>query len=398
MIDGIGGAALGSPTAMLDAAHAISRRARELEAECAKARRVPQEIIDEFHRSGVLRVLQPKRFGGFEGELVDMIDIADIIGRGSGSAAWVYGVFTSHVLTLACFPEETQREIWDSHPTHVASSAYTPGRMVREPGGYRVSGKWSYLSGIDHAQWCILLGEVDDGAGRPPTAYTCLVPRVEVEIVDDWFVLGMAGTGSKSVVAENIFVPERRTIRFLDAIHGETPGVKVNPNPLYRCPRFSCGSYVLAAVVLGVATGFLDRFVDYAHTKRRRPATSGTMADAPSMQLRLAESACEVDAARLMLRRNGIETLAELRRGAMLSEELRARNRRDNAFVAKLCVGAVNRLYAEAGAQAILETCPLLMPYRDIHSGAGQIALNFESSALTYGRIRMGLAADDPLL
>jgi 3-hydroxy-9,10-secoandrosta-1,3,5(10)-triene-9,17-dione monooxygenase len=387
-----------SRQSMLEAAYQLGRRARELEPETTFARRIPEELIDAFHQSGLLRVLQPARFGGMEADLVDMIDIADIIGRGSGSAAWVYAVFASHVLTLACYPEETQREIWDGHPTHVASSAYNSNRMVHVPGGYRMSGKWSFMSGIDFAQWCILLGEVEEEVGQPPTAYTCLVPRADVEIIDDWFALGMAGTGSKSVIGKDLFVPERRVIPFLDAVRGETPGTKVNPGPLYRCPRFSCTGYVLAAVVLGIATGFLDRFVDYAHTRRRRPVNTGSMADLSSMQLRLAESACEVDAARLMLRRNCIETGEALKQSGPLPEELRARNRRDNAFVTTLCTRAVDRLFAAAGAHAILETCPLLLSYRDIHTGAAQIVLNFESAAMSYGRIRMGLAPDDPLL
>lgn len=383
---------------IIAAAQALSRQARELEVATNAARQIPAELIEAFHRSGLLRILQPKQFGGMEATLVDMIDVADIIGRGCGSAGWVYAVFASHVLTLACFPEETQREIWEGHPQHVASSAYNPNPLIRVPGGFRTSGKWSFMSGIDHAQWCIILGEVDEGPGKPPTAYTCVVPKSDVTILDDWYVMGMTGTGSKSIVAKDIFIPERRTVAFLDTTQGDTPGGRFHSNPLYRCPRLSCTGYVLAAVVMGIAEGFIDRFVAHAHTRRRRPATSGTMADQHSMQLRVAQSAGEVDAARLLLRRNCIETHETLQRGESLPDELRGRNRRDNALVSMMSVEAVNRLFTAAGAHAVLEAAPLASAFRDIQTGQAQTVLNFESAGTSYGRIRMGLPPDDSWL
>src|SRR5437867_383710 len=272
------------------------RRARALvpvlreRADRAEAlREMQKETVDDLHRTGLLRFHQPRRWGGMELEFVSLFDIPAEIGRGCASTAWNVANLGVHHWMLSLYDERAQEELWGKNPDALIAwgIAYPQGRGRRVDGGFVISGFWNFSSGVDAADWNMLAVTVRDG-DRVVDHRMCLVPRSDYEIVDDWHVLGMRSTGSKSVRAVDIFVPEHRALCMYLARGGsEFPGARVNPNPLYRVPLSALGSHCLAAAGVGNAQAALELTLE-AIRERSTSYTAMRMRDFQAVQLRVA--------------------------------------------------------------------------------------------------------------
>ena len=370
---------------LLARARALIPTLRERAADCARSRRILPESIAAFHDAGLFDTLKPRLFGGHEVELIEFIRIAEEVSRACGSTGWVYSVLTSHAVWVATFPEEGQEEVW-SDPRALACSAFMPTAKAEPvPGGFRVSGRWPFASGCDHAKWALL------GALAGQAFWVTLIEMKDLTVVDDWHVLGLAGTGSKTLVGEGIFVPHRRTVSLAEATAGTAAGSAIHEGPLYICPRYSCSPYTLLAPAIGIAQGAVDDFCAEMATKTSRGQRVATF---EGMQLKVSESAAEVDAARLIAHRNCLENVADIRRDGTLTLEARARNRRDQSFAVKLCLAAVDRLHAAAGAHGLYQSNRVGQAFRDVHAAAAHVAFNWEMAARPYGQMRLGIAVD----
>src|SRR6266851_4159695 len=232
--------------AMLDRARALVPLLAERAPAAAAARRLPAETVAEYHAAGILRILQPRRFGGMQGRFSLFSRIVEELTYGCASSAWVYAVLAEHQWIIAQYPEAAQIDVWGEDPEAVASSSLAPREAAkRVAGGWRLSGRYSFSSGCDYAQWAILgvfLGEAGDARH---IAYL-LVPLAQCEIVDDWQVLGLLGTGSKSLAVDDVFIPEHRVVMVADLFAGTPPGALVHPDyPVLRAPRGFLVSYSL---------------------------------------------------------------------------------------------------------------------------------------------------------
>src|SRR5499427_267997 len=198
--------------AILDRARALIPRLAERAPGAAAARRLPQKTIAEYREAGILRILQPRRFGGLQGRFSLFSRIVEEFTFGCASSAWVYAVLAEHEWIIAQYPEQAQIDVWGENPEAVASSSLAPRAAAKPvPGGWRLSGRYTFSSGCDFAQWAII-GAFLGQAGDPRSVAYLLVPLSEVEIVDDWQVLGLLGTGSKSLVLQDVFIPEHRCV------------------------------------------------------------------------------------------------------------------------------------------------------------------------------------------
>jgi alkylation response protein AidB-like acyl-CoA dehydrogenase len=245
--------------APLERALALVPRLAERAPAAAAARQLPAETIAEYHAAGILRILQPRRFGGMQGRFSLFSRIVEELTYGCASSAWVYAVLAEHQWIIAQYPEPAQVDVWGGDPAAVASSSLAPREAARRvSGGWRLSGRYPFSSGCDHAQWAIVgafLGEKGDPRG---IAYL-LVPLAEVEIVDDWRVLGLLGTGSKSLVLDDVFVPEHRHVMVSDLFAGTPPGALAHPDyPVLRAPRGFLVSYSLPPVAIALGRRALD--------------------------------------------------------------------------------------------------------------------------------------------
>ncbi len=380
---------------LIERARALVPALRERAAAANAGRRVPDETIAALKRSGLLRLLQPATLGGLERDYADFIEIIRTLTQGCASSAWVYGVLTEHSWILASYPAEAQREVWGADPTAMSCASLLPtGTGERVPGGVRISGRWPFASGCDHAQWAILgalVGEQDGGR----RVYDCLVPIGALAIDDDWQVLGLAATGSKTLVADGVLVPEHRLVRHEDLAAGRAPGRAVHPGvTLCRMPRGFIAALTLVAVLLGLAQRAVDEFALYSG--KRSLAGGRRACESEIIQLALAEAAAEADTALLLARSMAVDNTKLVAAGETVTPERLITARRDIGFAVKLARQAVDRLYALSGAHAIYDSAALQLIFRDAHAAAAHLFLKWEISALPYGKLRLGLPAEPP--
>src|SRR5438094_3799363 len=286
--------------AVLERARALIPHLAERAPTAAAARQLPADTVAEYHAAGILRILQPRRFGGLQGRFSLFSRIAEELTYGCASSAWVYAVLAEHQWIIAQYPEQAQIDVWGDDPLAVASSSLAPRAPAqRVPGGWRLTGRYTFSSGCDYAQWAILgafLGE----AGDPRHIAYLLVPLSEVEIVDDWQVLGLAGTGSKSLLLRDVFVPEHRCVMVSDLFAGTPPGAQVHPEyPVLRAPRGFLVSYSLPPVCITLG----QRALDLACTTLAGRVSRGVtrLAESEVVQMAVGEAAAAIDVATQLL-------------------------------------------------------------------------------------------------
>ncbi|HET7341853.1 MAG TPA: acyl-CoA dehydrogenase family protein [Methylomirabilota bacterium] len=366
---------------------ALRERAERAEA----LRQMPKETLDDLHRSGLFRFHQPRRWGGMELDFAAIFDIPAVLGRGCASTAWNVGNLAIHHWMLALYDERAQQEVWGGDPDALIASgiAYPQGRGRRVDGGLVVSGLWNFSSGVDVADWNMLAVTVRDGE-RVVDHRMCLVPRADYEIVDDWQTLGMRGTGSKSVKATDVFVPEHRALSMYLARGGtEYPGYRVSPNPLYRVPLSALGSHCLAGAGVGNAQAALDLTIE-AIRERSTSYTAMRMRDFQAVQLRVAEAGARVDAARLLVGDDCRQAERIAREGWAPTLEEKLRFKRNVAWAMGLCTGAVDALHALAGANGIYDRYPIQRLFRDQHALSAHIGFSWDAQGGPWALVALG--------
>jgi len=316
---------------MLERARALIPLLTQRAPAAAAARQLPEETIAEYHAAGILRILQPKRFGGQQGRFSLFSRIVEELTYGCASSAWVYAVLAEHQWIIAQYPEQAQIDVWGDDPEAVASSSLAPRAAAeRVPGGWRLSGKYPFSSGCDFAQWAILgvfLGE----RGDPRHIAYLLVPLAEIDIADDWQTLGLLGTGSKSLVLHDVFVPEYRCVMVSDLFAGTPPGALVHPDyPVLRAPRGFLVSYSLPPVAIALGQRALDIACAALAGRVSRGVTK--VAESEVVQMVIGEAAAAIDAATLMLHTGRDSSTAEVSSGRRITEAEALRARRDMVY------------------------------------------------------------------
>ncbi|HTP82444.1 MAG TPA: hypothetical protein VMQ11_05855, partial [Alphaproteobacteria bacterium] len=283
-------------------------------------------------------------------------------------------------------PLEAQEEVWGpGKPARISASIAPEGKAKHVSGGARLTGRLRYSSGVDHAHWVIAGGMIVDD-GKPPQRAYFLVPRREITIIDDWHVVGLAGTGSKSFVVDDVFVPQHR---ILDGVHydeGTGPGTSVNTAAVYRMPRFDVAGTSFAAVALGIAETFLAEYV--ANTRGRRNVL-GLVAEQQGAQIGVGVSAAELMAAERLIFGVARDAMAVLERGERLDSEQRQRTRLGAAYGAQLCLSAMQRLFNAAGAGALFTESTLQRLMRDLYAVAAHRALTWDACSSGYGAMML---------
>jgi 3-hydroxy-9,10-secoandrosta-1,3,5(10)-triene-9,17-dione monooxygenase len=358
---------------------------KERAARAEQLRRVPPETFQDLVASGLMRIGNPRRYGGNGLEIDAVYDVAWELGRGCGSTAWCYSLWTVHNWWIGHFPERAQDDLFATGPDTVFSSGLNPanGKAEAVDGGSRVSGRWGFSSGCDVASWAM----VSTPGHGPGSLLWHLLPRSDFEIIDTWFASGMRGSGSKDLVVKEVFVPAYRTIDPNRAGDGEWTGWELHQRLSYRVPLRSMTGWDLSAPVVGIAQGAVDELT----ARVRGSSTPNRTAQSSALQLRLAEASAEVDAARALHRHDIRELLDKAARGESPSERDRARYRRDKAFIAKLCVQAVNRVFDGSGARAVMDGEAIQRFHRDAHAASHHAALAWDVWAEQFGRLVLGL-------
>jgi len=355
---------------------------------CERLRRCPEESMADFDAAGFLRICQPARFGGYELGWDVLCEVGQILARGCGSQAWVATVMGDHAHIASGLPLEAQEEIWGKNPGARLCASFAPVGVARSvSGGVRLTGKHGFASGIDYAQWALPGGTIVDGSRRGERCLF-LVPMRDVTVIDDWHVMGMAGTGSKSFTVEDVFVPEHRILRYSDLEAATGPGNKAHQSPTFRMPHGGLATSAFACVAVGIAEGFL---ADYIALTRQRVSRGVQVAEQTGTQISLAEAAAEIEAAALIYMAPVREARRMLERGETVPHHFRMRGKRNSTYAARTALSAVGRLFYAAGSRVLFDGNALQRAYRDLHAAATHAGLVWDAGMGEYGRHLLGL-------
>jgi len=386
--------------AMLGRARALLPVLRERAAQTEDLRRLSPETERDLHAAGLFRIVQPRRVGGSEFDYVALVDFAAEVARADASVAWNLANLGSHHWMLGMFEREAQDAVWDKDTDALIASSFVfpSGRAVRVPGGYRLSGRWPYSSGVEPSTWNMLAGITASDDDAEASEYRIfLVHRRDYAILDTWDSAGLCGTGSHDVELADVFVPDAMSLAVSALAGGPTPGSAVNPGPLFRLPVFSLFPFVLSGVALGNAQGCLD---DYEASARKRASkyNMAKLADFQSVQIKVAGAAARIDAARRVMRGICIEAMQDAAAGIVPDLARKTAYRRDGAFAVTLCTEAVSLLFQASGAGGLYRVGALQRQFRDAHAVNSHIAFNFDVAGSNYGRVALGLPSENPTL
>jgi 3-hydroxy-9,10-secoandrosta-1,3,5(10)-triene-9,17-dione monooxygenase len=363
-------------------------------------RQLAPETVKSLAETGFFRLLQPARFGGVEADPLTFLSCVRDIAGACGSTGWVASVIGVHNWQLGLFPDRAQQDVWADDPGTRMSSSYAPTGTIRAvDGGYRVSGRWSFSSGCDHATWALLGGIVPPGEdGSPADFRTFLLPNTDYLIEDVWNTVGLRGTGSNDIVVADAFVPAYRSLSFNDTARCRCPGQEQNPGPLYRIPYGSIFSYAITTPIIGMATGAYQAHVSYTRERVRAAYAGVRAAEDPYSQVRVANAASDIDSAWLALEANMRELTALVTAGTKLPMPLRLRVRRDQVRGTELAIRAVDRLFENSGGRALAVGTPIQRFWRDAHAGRVHAINDPERALSMYGRGEFGLSTADAMV
>jgi 3-hydroxy-9,10-secoandrosta-1,3,5(10)-triene-9,17-dione monooxygenase len=389
-----------------DALHAeMVARARALgpvlRARCADAeaaRRLPAATVADFHAAGFFRLLQPKRWGGFEANPRTFFAVQIEVAKACPSSAWALGVVAVHNWQLALFDLGTQTEVWGEDPSVLISSSYAPtGKAERTEGGFILSGRWSFSSGSEHCGWAFLgaFAPPEPGApAGPPDMRTFLIPRSDYRIEDTWKTFALKATGSNDVVVDGVFVPEHHTHKMSDGFRCKNPGNASNPGALYRLPFGQIFVRSVSTTAIGIAEGALDFYREV--TRVKVGAADGVKAaDSPDAALAVAQAASAIDQLKLVFERDIAAWLAWAERGEAPPIDERVAWRWHSAEVVDRCAAVVDELFSLCGARALFTDSPMHRFFLDVHGARAHYANRPETSGRNYGRVQLGHRTQD---
>jgi len=357
------------------------------------ARMLLRESEQLLHESGLFRFHQPKIFGGMELPFVAVVDIPAELAPGCPSTAWNVGNVGCHHWILGCYDPRAQREVWEANPDALIASsiALAAGRGRKAEGGFIVNGRWPFSSAVDNSDWNMLAVTIYEDDGKAPIDWRlCLVPKSDYEVIDTWYAMGMAGTGSKDVAVRELFVPEHRALALARCRGGGAhPGAALNPGPLYRIPIVAASSHPLAPAAVGAAEGAYELFLA-TMAKRTGTYTGARPADFQAVQIKVARARCLIDSARSLLRDSAIAFQAIAERNQAPNVETKLRFRAHSAFAVNQSREVVETLWSCYGAQGLYTRDLLQRHLRDVLAINQHFSFNFDIAGAAYGLNALG--------
>ena len=381
-------------------------RARELfpliranAADTEAGRRVVDANIDALCEAGLLRVSTPRRFGGHEAGLRTAIAVSGEIARACGSTGWVTALTNMCSWVIGLYPERVQQEVFGANPDARVAAVVAPRSTARKvEGGFIVSGRWPWASGCLHAQWATLGIPVVDEAGNMVDQGLALFPMQDLSIDDTWHSTGMRGSGSNTLVANEVFVPAYRVMSLTQAIEGIYPTEHVGIEPLYRASFMPVLVIILIGPPLGLARAALEAVAETLPTRGIQYTTYERQSDAPVTHMQMAEAAMLIDAAHMHAGRAADDIDRAMYSGTALDLAARARIRMDCSRAAHLSKQAVDTLLHASGGSAFAASNPLQRIWRDVNTAALHGILTHSTNLEMYGRILLGLPQNSPLI
>jgi 3-hydroxy-9,10-secoandrosta-1,3,5(10)-triene-9,17-dione monooxygenase len=364
-----------APETLIERARAMIPTLKERARACTKAYNVPAETVAEMTEAGFFRVLQPKRWGGYEMHPNVFFEIQKALAEGCMSTGWIYGVLGCHPYELALFHDEAQREVWGDNPDMLVSSTYQPvGKVEKAEGGFYLSGRWGFSSGSSHCGW-VLLGAINfDTDGGPPDMRTFLLPRSDYEVIEGtWDTFGLQGTGSFDIVVERVFVPEYRTHKASDGFAGTNPGQQENDGPLYRLPWAQVFVRSVSTAAFGGMRAAIQAALDIMASRVSTNTGKASKAD-PMLHAAIARAIAETNEMELTHRATFDEMMGYATRGEEIPMARRGMFAYQSSSVVRRMADLADDMVKLLGGRAIYMSSPIIQPWLDLHAARAHVA------------------------
>ena len=354
-------------------------------------RRLPDEVVTAVREAGLCRLMVPRRFGGYQTTIRTYIEVTAELGRGCGSTAWVASLINVCAWLAALFPDRAQRDVWGANAdAWVAGSLAPHGNAVAVDGGWRVSGRWMWASGCLHAQWAGCGIHMNNAAGETTNFGLSLMPMSDLTIEDSWFMAGMKGTGSNTIVAKDVFVPEHRFLPYPAAFQGSYRTEHAD-EAVYRVALVPVTILILAGSQLGLAQAALDHVVAKASARGVTHTNFVKQAESTGFQILVAEAAMKIETARLHAFRAAGDLDAYAAGGRHPDLAARARVRADTALAAKYCREAVEQLVSAHGTSSMADSNRMQRLWRDVHVASRHAITEWQVNLEIYGKALLGV-------
>lgn len=389
--------------AALDAKRIAESIVPELQKHAARAedlRMVPKECIDLVIRHGLLQTVQPASCGGQELNFRAHVDVVSTLARGCAATAWVVGVMQAHSWMFGHMSRQAQQDVYGGGGDEAVAAVIAPrGKAIRRAGGdYSLSGFWPFASGNAHSAWMLLGTEVFNEKGEMIDVGDLLVKRADLDLIDDWHVAGLQGTGSNSVKCKDLEVPAHRFVSLSALLENQTtPYTDPDAPALFKSQAGPVLGICIASGATGVARGAMEEFLKVVPGKKV-VYTEHISHQWQPLQRTLGEAACKIEAAELMLYRMADDIDAYARRGEKMPMALRGRIRADIAMIPRLCRDAVNDLLTIGGAAGLSLKSPIQRAARNLQATCMHGFLLYDAGMEIYGKVLLGQDPGTPLI
>ncbi|MFJ6892587.1 flavin-dependent monooxygenase [Streptomyces hokutonensis] len=370
---------------------------RERALRTEQERRVSAEVVSALTDAGVYRMNVPRRYGGYQSRLSTQVEVLGEIAAGCGSTGFMALIQAGCSYVAALFPDEAQDEIFTGPDVRVGGTLIPDAVAVATDGGYLVNGTSGFATGCQNADWHLLTARVESDGGPPEVLWTA-VPMSDLEILDDWYVSGLAGSGSNSVVARDVFVPAHRILPVGQLLAGGFPSKTNADDPFYRMPVLMLFCAWTAPNALGPARAALAEFTERIHRRGITYTFHERQYEAGVTHLQVAEAALKISCAELLT----AEFVARIESAADNDEPYtqadRARIRAQSGYTTRLCKEAVDLMASASGASSLHRDVPVQRAVRDLHALSLHSFVNPSTNLELYGRVLSGLDAGTPFL
>jgi len=366
------------PTAeeLVERARAMIPTLKSRARQCTKDYNVSEQTIAEMKAAGFFRILQPKRWGGYEMHPNTFFDVQRLLAEGCMSTGWMYGVVGCHPYELALFHDQAQAEVWGSDSSTLVSSTYQPvGKVEHTDGGFYLSGRWGFSTGSTHCQW-VLLGAMvpPKNEGDAPDMRTFLLPRSDYQIIEGtWDTFGLQGTGSFDIVVDRVFVPEYRTHRSVDGFLCNNPGQAENTGPLYTLPWAQVFVRSVSTAAFGGARAAVNAAITIMNDRVSTNTGKASKAD-PMLHAAISKAYAQILEMELTLKTTFNELMDFAEKGEPIPMEKRALFAYNSSTVVRRLADLIDDIVQLLGGRAVYMSSEIIQPWLDIHAGRAHVA------------------------
>ena len=360
-------------------------------AKTEEDRRVAEENIQAIADAGLFRITVPRRYGGYEVNIHTKLEVSAALAEGCGSTAWAVTLINVCNWFTSLFSQQAQDDVFGANPNARVAGVLAPSAKTRRvDGGLIVTGKWYYSSGSLHATWGLVGIPIVNEAGEQVDQGVALIPMEQLSIEDTWYVAGMKGTGSNAIVANEVFVPDHRTMSLPRAIEGDYP-TELKHEAAYRGAFVPVAVLVLLGPQLGMGRAALQYVIEKAPQRSIAYTSFQKQTDSVAFQLQIAEAAVKIDTAHLLAYRAADDIDEAAASGVYPDPVRRARIRAYSGAAIRHITEAIDILLSAHGAGSFALSSPMQRIWRDSNTAARHAVILPIVSDEVYGKALLGV-------